>query len=265
MPTDPSWSESGSSRSRNDEEASIFGGLCDMISYEASDVLQSYRENPPASIPLSRYDHDFASDTDGSESPWADDRMEGHDRFEGIGKWPRRLLHVPSMTSMEWQPGDRYGEHVAPRYNAVSYTWGRYDLDFPGAKKMRKYRHIKSIEIKGIDWPVPRISPEHFSVDQFRRLIWRTCEPVDKTEGKVDFLWLDVACIDQNHGPQKLAEIGRQAAIFHGAHRVFIWLTKLGGERLSHIVKNLLQSARRYISTHILLIERHILGTKADT
>ena len=218
-----------------------------MISYEAPDVLQSYRENPPASIPLSRYDYDFALDTDGSQSPLAEDGREGDGRFEGIGKWPRRLLHVPSMTSMEWKPGDRYGQHVAPRYNAVSYTWGRYDLDFPGAKKSRQYRKTKSIEIKGIEWPVPRISPEHFRVDQFQRLIWRTCEPFDISEEKVDFLWLDVACIDQNNGPQKLAEIGRQAAIFHGAYRVFIWLTKLSADRLSHLVTNLVHSARTYV------------------
>jgi hypothetical protein len=41
------------------------------------------------------------------------------------------------------------------------------------------------------------------------------------------FLWLDVACIDQNNGPQKDIEIGRQAKIFQGAQHVFVWLTKL--------------------------------------
>lgn len=247
MPTDLLWAKTTPVTAPPplpaDEEFDILSGLNDLDSYEAQDVLQSYKQNPPASIPLSRYDHDFASDTDGSTSASADDQIQKDDHFEGIGSWPRRLLHVPSMTSLEWRPGNKYGGHVEPRYNAVSYTWGRYDLDIPGLRKIKEYRAVKAIEINGVDWLVPRINPKHFCVDHFQRLIFRTCEPVDDTEEKTDFLWLDVACIDQNNGPQKLAEIGRQAVIFHGAQRVFVWLTKVRGDLLSHIVANLMQSA----------------------
>lgn len=234
--------------STTDEECSILGGVANSYEYEVPDILQSQEKNPPASIPLSGYDYKFASDTDSLQRPLADDQIQEDDQLEGIGAWPRRLLHVPSMTSLEWRPGDKYGGHVAPRYNAISYTWGRYDLDIPGAKKMKRYRNTKAIQIKGVNWPVPRICPEHFSVDQFHRLIWQACESVDGAEGNCDFLWLDVACIDQNNGPQKYAEIGRQAVIFHGAQRVFVWLTKLGSESLSHNFTNLVQSACKYIS-----------------
>ncbi|CAD6567919.1 MAG: hypothetical protein ASARMPRED_001188 [Alectoria sarmentosa] len=246
MPADPLWAETIPATAPppfpSVEELNLLCGLTDLDSYEVPDVMQSQKLNPPASIPLSGYDYVFASDTDGSQSPLAHDRAQKDDQFEGIGNWPRRLLHVPSMTSLEWQPGDQYGGHVAPRYNAVSYTWGRYDLDFPGTKKIKKYRNIKAIEIDGVTWRVPRINPTHFSVDHFQHLIWQTCEPVDDSRERIDFLWLDVACIDQNDGSQKSAEIGRQAVIFHGAQRVFVWLTKVLGDRLSHIVTNLLQS-----------------------
>lgn len=249
MSTESVWAETAPLTaplfSSTDDGFCVLGGTGDSYEYEAPDVLQSYKKNPPASIPLSQYDHNFASDMDGLPSPLAGDQIQEDDRFEGIGDWPRRLLHVPSMTSLEWKPGNRYGDHAAPRYNAVSYTWGRYDLDIPGAKRMKKYRDTKAIQIKGIKWPVPRISPEQFSVDQFQRLIWQACESVDDIEGQRDFLWLDVACIDQNNGPQKYAEIGRQAIIFHGAQRVFVWLTKLHGESLSHNVTSLLRSACR--------------------
>ena len=254
MPADPLWAETIPATAPppfpSVEELNLLCGLTDLDSYEVPDVMQSQKLNPPASIPLSGYDYVFASDTDGSQSPLAHDRAQKDDQFEGIGNWPRRLLHVPSMTSLEWQPGDQYGGHVAPRYNAVSYTWGRYDLDFPGTKKIKKYRNIKAIEIDGVTWRVPRINPTHFSVDHFQHLIWQTCEPVDDSRERIDFLWLDVACIDQNDGSQKSAEIGRQAVIFHGAQRVFVWLTKVLGDRLSHIVTNLLQSTSKYISFH---------------
>lgn len=44
----------------------------------------------------------------------------------------------------------------------------------------------------------------------------------------VEFVWLDMACIDQNPGsPDAAAEIGRQAKIFKGASHVYAWLNTL--------------------------------------
>ena len=256
--------------SQTEEEFGILRNLGDADSYEAPDVLQSERLNPPASIPLSKYDHDFASDTDESQSPLANDKSPAHDPSEAFGKWPRRLLHVPSMTSLEWQPGDRYGEHFQPRYNAISYTWGRFSLDVEEdkkegekeegkmweskkkkvTKKMKRNRNVTAVEIKGIDWTVPRINPEHFSADNFSRLIQQTCESVDGARERTDFLWLDVACINQKDTLEKMAEIGRQAVIFHGAHRVYVWLTKVRGEWFSDAVRELFKSARECLSIY---------------
>ena len=251
--------------SQTEEEFGILSDLGNAESYEAPDVLQSEKLNPPASLPLSKYDHDYASDIDESQSPLVNEKSPVHDPSEAIGKWPRRLLHVPSMTSLEWQPGDRYGEHVQPRYNAVSYTWGRFSLDVEEDKKagekekeelreskkkketrkMKKNKNTTAVEINGIDWAVPRINPEHFSADNFRRLIQQTCESVDGSRERIDFLWLDVACINQKDTVEKMAEIGRQAVIFHGAQRVYVWLTKVHGDRFSDAARELFQSARK--------------------
>ena len=249
------------SSSPTEEEFNFLCDSGDADSYEAPDILQSEKANPPASIPLSQYDHDFTSDLDDSRSQSADNTITSDNRLEGIGNWPRRLLHVPSMTSLQWQPGNRYGDHVQPKYNAVSYTWGRFDLDIPGRKKVKAFKRVKAIRIDGIDWPVPRISPEHFSEHNFRHLIRRTCEPVSEAEGRIEFLWLDVACIDQNNGPQKMAEIGRQAVIFQGAQRVYIWLTKLHRDRFFNAVKELSRSAREYNAIHVDLSAERSTGS----
>lgn len=215
------------------------------------DALQSSKYNPSASIPLSKFEHDYSADYEivpdlsiQKQSSLPDD--------DNIGRWPRRLLHIPSMTSLEWQPGNIYGDQVAPAYSAVSYTWGRYDLDNPGKKRQKKkYKNVRGIKIKGIDWPVPRINPdEHFHVDHFYNLIEQTCKPIDGADCGTKFLWLDVACIDQNNGPQKMAEIGRQAVIFQNADRVFIWLTTFGADKLASVIDTLAQSSCKYMETY---------------
>lgn len=42
--------------------------------------------------------------------------------------------------------------------------------------------------------------------------------------GELDFVWVDVACIDQENRAIKKSEVGRQAAIFQQADHVFVWL-----------------------------------------
>ncbi|KAL4908407.1 hypothetical protein BDW74DRAFT_175089 [Aspergillus multicolor] len=58
-----------------------------------------------------------------------------HPEFDNDDIWPRRLLHVSTMTSHKWQPGSRYNGQREPRYNAISYTWGRWRLDDGIAEK----------------------------------------------------------------------------------------------------------------------------------
>lgn len=47
-------------------------------------------------------------------------------------QWPRRLLHVPTMTSHQRYREDTYNGEKAPSYNVLSYTWGRFQQPGPG-------------------------------------------------------------------------------------------------------------------------------------
>ncbi|KAI0455035.1 hypothetical protein F5B21DRAFT_473494 [Xylaria acuta] len=132
-----------------------------------------------------------------------------------MGDWPSRLLHVPTMCSMSWAPGNVYGgSYKEPQYAVLSYTWGRWELSSD-----HKPPHA-ALKVVGTQWKIPPVSEELFTVDEIETTI-RKCV----CEAGVDFIWVDVACIDQRAGsPQKMQEIGRQAKIFGRASRAFIWL-----------------------------------------
>lgn len=179
-----------------------------------------------------------------------------NDADASIGDWPQRLLHVPTMTSYEWQAGHKYGVHIQPRYNAISYTWGRYRLNLTLEKP-----YVKPIKINGVNWKIPRIDDSHFTVDQFEELIRRSTEPSSYsghnpafTPSKIEFVWLDVACINQTPDhPQMAVEIGRQARIFRKAKRVLIWLNQATSQGLEREITGIVAAAtnaeRRLIET----------------
>ncbi|TRX97934.1 hypothetical protein FHL15_001144 [Xylaria flabelliformis] len=167
---------------------------------------------------------------------------------EGIATWPRRLLHLPSYSSLEWQPGHAYGEHQRPKYNAISYTWGRFRLDTMRGLN-EALRKVKGIEIDNCSWTVPPIDPTRFTVDEFRMAL-QTAAASDRSETYLEcdscFVWLDVACIDQNADAGML-EIGRQAAIFRGAQKVYIWLTDFSSSRLEKIFSDIVDTSHRLL------------------
>jgi hypothetical protein len=159
---------------------------------------------------------------------------------DSIGDWPQRLLHVQTMTSYEWQKGHRYGTHTKPFYSAISYTWGRYQLT---ASSDQPY--VKPIEVRGVNWNIPRIDEAHFTVTRLEELLRRSIDhrpSPTKAHSNVaiEFVWLDVACINQtpNH-PQMAFEIGRQARIFRKAKRDFVWLTQSTHENLEKSIRQL--------------------------
>jgi hypothetical protein len=109
------------------------------------------------------------------------------------------------MTSLPWRPGDLYGDHESPKYNALSYTWGRWSLDDIALKS------IESIEITGVSWPIPRIDPDHFTVKEFMNVIRLSSINAGKvekpgeqaTKSPCDFLW----CYNLDLGTDKHAKI----------------------------------------------------------
>ncbi len=145
-----------------------------------------------------------------------------------LGNWPRRLLHVPTMTSYEWQTGNKYGYTNAPPYNVITYTWGRYQL------KDDEKPDVNSIAIRGIPWEVPRIDPSHFTTQGFLGVIQSAVQSdAPWVLDPIEYVWLDIACIDQRGGePTSAAEIGRQAVIFGNAKNCFAWLTSVPKEAL---------------------------------
>ncbi|KAJ1323202.1 HET domain-containing protein [Microdochium nivale] len=152
--------------------------------------------------------------------------------------WPRRLLHVPSMRSLSWEPGNLYGGVREPRYNAISYTWGRFTL-----RGTDESTDVSSLSVEGIPWATPRVDPTHFTVAEFQNVLELALDtPVfefkDKTEmptmtwQHLEFVWVDVACIDQRGNQDSQLEIGRQAEIFRNASFVYVWLTRTTEEPL---------------------------------
>lgn len=166
-----------------------------------------------------------------------------------LGTWPRRLLHIPTWTSLKWQPGNYYGQHHEPKYNALTYTWGRFRENDPVVAAA-----IGSLPIDraSIDWDIPVIRKHHFQVHQFKQVLQLIAARVPtsynaETGGlvaelekydPVEFVWLDVACIDQNwNSPRGDAEIGRQAVIFEGAQAVYAWFWTLDEPTLAKKLK----------------------------
>ncbi|KAM0185771.1 hypothetical protein ACHAPI_012010 [Fusarium lateritium] len=111
------------------------------------------------------------------------------------------------MTSYERDSRNAYAGVKEPKYNAISYTWGRFED-----------KSQPALEIKGVAWKIPGIVPRHFTVQEFQTAI--NCAVEER-----EFLWLDVACIDQENNAVKMDEINKQAVIFQRAESVYAWLT----------------------------------------
>lgn len=121
--------------------------------------------------------------------------------------WPLRLLHIPTMTSLQRVGESTYGEITSPRYAILTYTWGRFRAPWGS----------RALNVKGLKWKVPPIREEHFTVDVFQKVIAHMGQCVD-------FAWIDVCCIDQEDSATKMYEVGRQAGIFKQAKHAYAWL-----------------------------------------
>lgn len=134
--------------------------------------------------------------------------------------WPRRLLHIPSMTSVERGDGNTYGpnDEKEPDYSILTYTWGRWPA--PDGSP--------HIPVSGTTWAIPAVDSGKFSVAQFAAVI-------RKMGQAHDFAWIDVVCIDQEDYAVKMEEIGRQVGIFANASQVYVWLWSLPSARLQDV------------------------------
>lgn len=178
----------------NDIEISSFIPFIWESSESSSDSsLESYRSPPDEYIP-----EDFLSTVEKA--------------------WPRRLLDTVTMTSFERQEGNLYGSFQEPLYSVLSYTWGRFEEKSPTCP---------ALNVAGITWRVPAIDQKYFTTASFQRVIHQ----VRRLSGN-RFLWLDIACIDQEDYPVKMEEVGRQAGIFANAEQAFIWFWTIPADGL---------------------------------
>jgi hypothetical protein len=159
---------------------------------------------------LVRTDHDAAAQ--GQRADFQDDH--DHPDFDEQSRWPRRLLHVPTMTSYQWRPENSYNGVKAPDYAIISYTWGRWRLSDarPDAE---------SLQVKGVPWEIPKVHPNHFTATQFQQVLQLVVENSSREStrggGQGDaspFVWLDVACIPQwQNSPVAYSEVGRRKSL----------------------------------------------------
>ena len=131
--------------------------------------------------------------------------------------------------------------------------------------------HVGSLPVRGVPWCIPRVDPDiHFSVDEFQHAVYETMRTgerffefdyikssralrktpaswlvrpllrwLERHRTVYEFLWLDIACIDQRPGPVQMAEIGRQARIFQNATYSYVWLSRLSYDRLDSLLNDL--------------------------
>jgi len=114
------------------------------------------------------------------------------------------------MTSIERVGVSAYLTTEAPQYAIITYTWGRFQA--PDGSP--------ALPVKGTTWKIPPVKASCFSVDSFQAVVNYIGE-------KYDWLWLDVACIDQENEEVKMSEVARQTGIFHGAREAYAWLHSL--------------------------------------
>ena len=138
--------------------------------------------------------------------------------------WPQRLLCVRDWTSYELrlQDGDAYyrKEDKNPQYAILSYTWGRFRADGKWGSSILP--NAEAIEINGIPWNIPKMDPvKGFGRETFKRVL-------EVVAGRYDYVWVDVACINQGPDPDEHNQIGCQASIFNRASAAFIWLHQQG-------------------------------------
>lgn len=164
------------------------------------------------------------------------------------------------MQSRAWLPGNRYGDAVVPRYNAISYTWGRFEL------QQNSDPSVSGLEVGGVEWRIPRIDPSHSTKEQFRTVVQAATHispgyyEDTKDREDVEFVWLDVACIAQRFNKTTMLEIGRQAMIFSNATCVYVWLSHTPQVRLCELFMAFLRVDRELSD-----LEEQLNSGDADT
>lgn len=179
------------------------------------------------------------------------------------------------MTSHKRSSGNTSITEEDPILNTFlchTHTWGKIVVRHDIA-----VGHVRHMPIKGVLWPLPRIQPEHFNIGKFFDIVHETMKKANRFYGfdylrsetalrkgglirqllrpllrwldkhvvESEFLWLDIACIDERDGPfTKMAEIGRQARIFQNAEHTYVWRCNTSHQTLQSSLDSLIRHKR---------------------
>jgi hypothetical protein len=160
------------------------------------------------------------SDTENAAAPQTSGHKTRSNAWLTVTKeWPTRLLYVPAMKSVAKAENDSFlnpetlAMDIRPRYNILSYTWGRWRTE-----------SYPAIAIEGMKWKIPAVKPWHFTPSDFECVLRYVA-----AQGGVNYVWVDVACINQGRSsPEDIAEgadqVGKQMSIFSQASIAYLWL-----------------------------------------
>jgi len=146
------------------------------------------------------------------------------DKPELTGLWPERLLHVQTMESICSAPGDTYLGTRRPAFTVLSYKWGlwvvkdgpRLDIDVP--------------------WEIPAIDPKRFTTTELVKVIQRLALDTE-------FVWIDVACIDQFIEKNTMQEILTEPRMFRQASQAFAWIVDFESDFLEKLLNQISAAA----------------------
>ena len=95
---------------------------------------------------------------------------------------------------------------------------------------------------------MPSINESHFTVTDLERVL-------QQIKQREDYVWIDIACIDQKRIKPKMEEVGRQASIFKRARRSYVWLNSHDPMLIQHHLQTLLRHAYNLATENTYLLK----------
>ncbi|KAL9620769.1 MAG: hypothetical protein Q9160_004782 [Pyrenula sp. 1 TL-2023] len=162
------------------------------------------------------------------------------------------------MHSFERQYPNIYGPTPLvsePPFATLSYTWSRFQKE-----------DEETLHVGGIHWNIPSIDPNHFTATQLARVVQSIAKFSD-----LEYLWLDIACLNISHLDYGEPEVFMQQDIFYSATQSVVWLSETSASQLSEaaaliisILRDVGNSKRRGISHHGAFASHLVRATRTS-
>lgn len=137
------------------------------------------------------------------------------------GVWPSRLIDIDSMTSYPRDGNNCYNGIKEPQFTILSYKWGLSVQD-----------GSSDLDIKGIDWSLPAIDPNYFTVAEMANVF-------RKLRKYAEFTWVDVGCVDQYLNEITMRDIIVEPRNFKIASQTFVWWVDFTTDVLTQLLNDI--------------------------